>query len=618
VLDSVRDPETGRAGFNLAKFSGAKFTGPANFESVDFLRDATFLRTHFHDDARFTGAIFHAGIQFGESELENECRFEGAKFHGFAIFTNTSFKGATSFADCVFPKLAEFRSVKFSTASFMRTKFHDRCIFAGSTFSSRSRFTSAQFLRSADFTSSSFHYSAQFLSARFNSEVAFTDSSINTASFNETTFERDADFRNVAFGKSSFTKATFAADVNFDRARFDGKSYFTDATFSKATLFRGTVFHNDAHFVRATFERAKRIGPMTSDGAIVFSGASFESSIMLEASAVDLAFQQTEWSSTGVLRVRYAKVNLSGATFAAAMTVATAFTPFLDVDGGIMDDSRAGDSVLTKITSLQGTDVSKVLLVDVDLRECRFAGAMHLDQIRLEGECRFRNSPRGIHYAGWRMTRWSQRRVLGEEAEWRASRPSPRGWNSPSMTASVTPASLSATYRHLRKSFEDSKNEPDAADFYYGEMEMRRNDDNRPLSERYLLALYCLVSGYGLRASRALIWLGITIIATLAALVLWGLPSQAPVTVSSGVIHGHTFQEVTSIPKPVNPTGSLYSRVTAQRFEKAFRVVVNSVVFKSSGQVLTTSGTYIEMSSRIIEPVLLGLALLAIRSRLKR
>ncbi|PAZ10470.1 hypothetical protein CLM62_40605 [Streptomyces sp. SA15] len=40
--------------------------------------------------------------------------------------------------------------------------------------------------------------------------------------------------------------------------------------------------------------------------------------------------------------------------------------------------------------------------------------------------------------------------------------------------------------------------------------------------------------------------------------------------------------------------------------------------FRSSGQNLTTAGTYIEMASRVTEPVLLGLAVLAVRNRVKR
>lgn len=48
------------------------------------------------------------------------------------------------------------------------------------------------------------------------------------------------------------------------------------------------------------------------------------------------------------------------------------------------------------------------------------------------------------------------------------------------------------------------------------------------------------------------------------------------------------------------------------------RVVINSVVFRSAPQSLTTSGTYTEMLSRLVEPALLGLAALALHGRVKR
>jgi hypothetical protein len=47
-------------------------------------------------------------------------------------------------------------------------------------------------------------------------------------------------------------------------------------------------------------------------------------------------------------------------------------------------------------------------------------------------------------------------------------------------------------------------------------------------------------------------------------------------------------------------------------------ITINSVVFRSAGQDLTLPGTYIEMTSRVVEPVLLALALLAVRGRVKR
>ncbi|MGR3871292.1 hypothetical protein ACUXZZ_22270 [Streptomyces graminifolii] len=41
-------------------------------------------------------------------------------------------------------------------------------------------------------------------------------------------------------------------------------------------------------------------------------------------------------------------------------------------------------------------------------------------------------------------------------------------------------------------------------------------------------------------------------------------------------------------------------------------------MFRSPAQSLTTVGTYAEMLSRLVEPVLLGLAALAFRGRVKR
>ncbi|MFJ7062132.1 hypothetical protein ACIQVA_31200 [Streptomyces microflavus] len=42
------------------------------------------------------------------------------------------------------------------------------------------------------------------------------------------------------------------------------------------------------------------------------------------------------------------------------------------------------------------------------------------------------------------------------------------------------------------------------------------------------------------------------------------------------------------------------------------------MVFRSSGQNLTTAGTCIEMISRLLEPALLALGVLAIRGRIER
>ncbi|GAA5707572.1 hypothetical protein Save01_08441 [Streptomyces avermitilis] len=107
---------------------------------------------------------------------------------------------------------------------------------------------------------------------------------------------------------------------------------------------------------------------------------------------------------------------------------------------------------------------------------------------------------------------------------------------------------------------------------------------------------------------------------TIAVMVLWGLPADDPKPTTTGrqVAVGQEVLLTTDVPAPVNPSGPLTERVTTERLEKGLRVVINSVIFRSSGQDLTATGTYTEMTSRLAEPVLLGLAVLAVRSRVKR
>ncbi len=94
----------------------------------------------------------------------------------------------------------------------------------------------------------------------------------------------------------------------------------------------------------------------------------------------------------------------------------------------------------------------------------------------------------------------------------------------------LEPTAVAPVYQQLRKVFEDGKNEPGATGFYYGEMEMRRHDRDMPRSERGLLTLYWAVSGYGLRASRALAWLLMAMTATTLVMMLWGDPPRRPQT----------------------------------------------------------------------------------------
>ena len=145
------------------------------------------------------------------------------------------------------------------------------------------------------------------------------------------------------------------------------------------------------------------------------------------------------------------------------------------------------------------------------------------------------------------------------------------------------PDSIADLYRSLRKADEDARNEPAAADFYYGEMEMRRASGDGPRSEHALLFLYWLVSGYGLRASRAFAALVLTVLLFAIGFSLWGFAGSA------------TFTEAL-----------LYS--------------ANSTVslLRAPVRELTTVGGFMDIALRLLGPLFFGLILVSLRGRIKR
>jgi hypothetical protein len=313
---------------------------------------------------------------------------------------------------------------------------------------------------------------------------------------------------------------------------------------------------------------------------------------------------------------------MSGAILAGPTSLIAFNRPFR----GIFDDpleepaQLAGDPRVMLI-DVSSVDTSNLTLIDIDLTRCHFTGAFNLDKLRLEGAWVFNGPPR--ERIGLTPFRWTRRKVIEEERQWRAlrrhSRPLKSGWGDPPDHERNVPglATLATIYRQLRKSREDAKDEPGANDFYYGEMEMRRHSQEWRMSERWLLQAYWLLSGYGLRASRAFAWLGISMIITIILMMGFGLPQSSPKQEAIGTISDPGRRVTLEIGKqaPKNPSGV---RFTSERFEKAINITLNSAIFRSSGQDLTRTGTYIEMASRVVEPALIGLAILAIRGRLKR
>ncbi|WP_456208136.1 pentapeptide repeat-containing protein [Streptomyces sp. LZ34] len=491
--------------------------------------------------------------------------------------------------------------------------FHGDVHFGSATFHGRARFEAAAFHRAATFELAAFHRVAGFDSAAFHGDAQFRSAAFHSdAMFWSATFHESARFWWVVFhGGTKFASATFHADGVFYLAVFQGNP-----------VFRSAVFRGDAMFEQATFERSVSLGPLVCAGRVVLSGTAFSGPATLLLVARRLVCRRARWASTAELRLRYTTVDFSHAVFEYPLTIAAEPEPFVLLDGQRMPEQALADTpdATVRMTSLRGVDAAHLVLADVDLSGCLFTGAVHLDQLRLEGACSFGAVPPRTHWHRWRPVRFTQRRTLAEEHHWRASQPAAvPGWNvAVSGAGHVGPAQLAPVYRALRKAFEDGKNEPGAADFYYGEMEMRRKDrTGTTRTERGLLHGYWMLSGYGLRASRALGWLAAAMLVTIVLLMGFGLPQDSPKQEVTGTVPPGGGRVTFEIEKddPRNPTGN---RFTGERFEKALNVTLNSVVFRSSGQDLTTAGTYIEMTSRLLEPTLLALAVLAVRGRIKR
>ncbi len=302
----------------------------------------------------------------------------------------------------------------------------------------------------------------------------------------------------------------------------------------------------------------------------------------------------------------------------------------------------------TRAVSLCRATVGDLVLSGINLENCAFAGAHGLDKVRIDATCTFRigsieiaDHQRPPARSGRTWPPFTRRRVIYEEAQWRETHTP--GWPAASTTDAAVPGravptalEIAGIYRDLRKGLEDSKDEPGAADFYYGEMEMRRlaarrrrhqsnNDGNAIVprsswAERRLLDAYWTTSGYGLRAWRALTALTLLLV-TCAALftmpVFAHLPDP-PQQVSSVDLRTGDFRYAPSTKRGVNPNHSAAIPLgTALEFSARESLTLTRTPGTPILQT-TGAGTALDIALRLLAPLLVGLAILAVRGRTKR
>jgi hypothetical protein len=399
---------------------------------------------------------------------------------------------------------------------------------------------------------------------------------------------------------AAFGGTIFHDDARFGDATFQRAARFDQATFQRAAGFDQATFQRAARFKEATFERARQVGPLLAYRGLQLDDTQFAEPVEIEASTIGVCCRRARFAGGVQFRLRWASVLLDDADLAAPSIVAGSH-PLI---GGMLAEQEQriakawqrllGEAVSEqpRLLSLRQANVAGLAVCGIDLAACRFAGAQNLDKLRLEADVSFASAPVRL--------RWDWRQVIAEERTWRAQRSS--RWTKPGwpIWADDAPAVLEAgqiagLYRALRKGREDAKDQPGAADFYYGETEMRRHarrsdTSNRPgapsrgLVERGILTIYWLVSGYGLRAWRALAFLIAAVIVATVSLRAVGFTHHRHPWSSAFL---YTAGAVTHL---VNPPDGL----------------------------LTEPGQATRIAIGLLGPVLLGLALLALRGRVKR
>jgi uncharacterized protein YjbI with pentapeptide repeats len=565
----------GRAGFSHAtfgggaKFEGATFNGDAEFNVTTFKGPADFGKANFSGDrTEFNLATFEGHAEFDKAafsglvELEGATfgggsRFEGATFSGYTVFSGATFSGASGFdarfEGATFEGPAEFEGAAFEGgAHFAKVTFGGGAWLARATFSGDAWFYEATFESDTRFNNATFAHRAEFGGATFNGHAGFEGATFNAADSGEVTFNGsdDAQFSNATFAhradfggatfkrRAGLERATFRGDADFGEVSFYGDAGFDRATFSGGTDFAGATFKRRAGFAGARFEQARQFGPLLAYQGLMLDDVQFAQSVQIEVSSTRVSCRRARFPGGVQFRLRWARVVLDDTDLPAPSILAG--IPYLSSEKLARREeqiARDWQQELTgeipgrpQLVSLRRANVSGLGLSNVSAADCRFAGAHNLDKLRLESDVSFATAPSP---AGSRVSRWGGREVIAEERAWRAdpwrAKRSRRLWVAPrwpewlgDQPGGLDPGQIAGLYRALRKGREDVKDEPGAADFYYGEMEMRRA---RPVSsrnpgaqssptakgrvERAILTAYWLVSGYGLRAWRAVAGLAV-------------------------------------------------------------------------------------------------------------
>jgi uncharacterized protein YjbI with pentapeptide repeats len=601
-------------------------------------------------DADLLAQIFAAAPEENSQPVLQAPQFDRATFTTTAHFNRTE-SGEYAYSGPTFKGEAGFR----------RTTFEGEADFGGATFEGMARFDRATFRGGAGFGW------ATFKGGAMPADFHFGGTDYN-ADFRWATFKGGADFRGATFeGEARFDQATFGGETGFRNTTFKDSARFDEARFEQAREYGPMLVRYRLSLDDATFRQ--RVLIQANAQTLSCERARFPAGVQFRLRWACVTLDDADLAAPAIL---VGVPALKGSLLGRGVPI---------LKGAISEDFDEGDLLAgwrneppgpprppgqPWVASLRRANVAGLAIANADLQACRFAGAQNLDRLGLESPKAFTATP-GLKAVtpglkavttGWAWPPiwwWTRRQTLAEEHAWRADHergirqagwhadqawpatighwvPVPSrsarglgrleryiaqavrdwrrphqlrrrlalawrigaaraGWERTRRQQAVRMRQQQARetanlYRALRKAREDAKDEPGAADFYYGEMEMRRHAAPRFSVERVVLTAYWLVAGYALRA-----WRAVAALAAVLVLAAWLLA------------HRHGF-----------------AAPQAMTFWSALRYSGRTAIglLPKDQPTLTPWGDVVQIAVRVVVPVLLGLAVLSLRGRVKR
>jgi uncharacterized protein YjbI with pentapeptide repeats len=531
-------------------------------------------------DLTLTGAAMQSllledGAVTGDFHAER-CRFQNvgadrATFSGKVSLEGATVDAAGSFAGARFERSANFQKLVapeaelvFDDARFLDDVRFDHCA-----------------IRELSLPGARVDGALVVISGRLDSTWLYRAQIGGSCAFEHTEFRKNANFGGLAVdGDVEMRDVRFTCPALMATVRFEGRADFRSAVFGEPVDLRQAKIGGDADLSEAVFARADHIGPLAVGGKLVLRAANFERAVDVEVATDRVSLERARFHAGANLLVSLAVVDAEYASFGGPSLIADSLgasppVPYIAALAELGNRARR-----VRVESLRSADVGKLTLSNVDLTGCRFFGAHNLDKLRIDANSTFAPAPR----------RHARRRALAEEFDWREARGRKEwsDWRTEPLERrrpeAIEAGQIASLYRDLRRGQEERSDEPGAADFYYGEMEMRRHGASGV--ERMLLTLYWLVSGYGLRASRAFAALLLTIALFTVGFRYAGFEPEASWT-----------------------RAALFS---AESTSGLFRVPA------TPGLEPTEVGEVLQIVLRLLGPLFFGLMLLSIRGRVKR